>query len=114
MREAGAIPATIGVLDGEIRVGLTEAELERFDQSARKAGPRELAACIAGGKVGATTVGGTLTVCRKAGIRFMGTGGIGGCTRERWEVRPSARALAFSRRVQSGVKSILDVGNGES
>lgn len=112
VREAGAVPATIGVLNGEIRVGLTEAELSRFDSSARKAGPRELAACVAGGEVGATTVGGTLAVSRMAGIRFMGTGGIGGVHRgERWDV--SADLLELSRSqvvvVSSGVKSILDV-----
>src|SRR6185436_9330684 len=81
VREAGAFPATIGVLDGEIRVGLNEDELARFDASARKVGPRDLAACAVQGAVGATTVGGTLAVCRAAGIRFMGTGGLGGVHR---------------------------------
>src|SRR5207248_1753721 len=47
VREGGAVPATIGVLDGEICVGLTPGELERFDASARKAGPRDLAVCVA-------------------------------------------------------------------
>jgi pseudouridylate synthase len=112
VREAGAVPATIGVLDGEIRVGLTESELERFDASARKAGPRDLAACIASGEVGATTVGGTLAVCRSVGIRFMGTGGIGGVHRgARFDI--SADLLELSRSpvvvVSSGVKSLLDV-----
>ena len=112
VRAAGAVPATIGVLDGEIRVGLTEAELERFDSTARKAGARELAGCVARREVGATTVGGTLAVCRTAGIRFMGTGGIGGVHRgERWDV--SADLIELSRSqvavVSSGVKSILDV-----
>jgi pseudouridine-5'-phosphate glycosidase len=112
VREAGAVPATIGVLDGEIRVGLSEAELERFDASARKAGPRELAACVAGGEIGATTVGGTLAVCRAVGIRFMGTGGIGGVHRgPRLDI--SADLLELSRTevvvVSSGVKSLLDV-----
>ncbi|MDP9492375.1 MAG: pseudouridine-5'-phosphate glycosidase [Actinomycetota bacterium] len=112
VRAAGAVPATIGVLDGEIRVGLTEAELERFDSEARKAGARELAGCVARREVGATTVGGTLAVCRASGIRFMGTGGIGGVHRgERWDV--SADLIELSRSqvvvVSSGVKSILDV-----
>lgn len=112
VRAAGAVPATIGVLDGEIRVGLTEAQLERFDSSARKAGARELAGCVARREVGATTVGGTLAVCRAAGIRFMGTGGVGGVHRsERWDV--SADLIELSRSqvvvVSSGVKSILDV-----
>ena len=112
VREAGAVPATIGVLDGEIRVGLTESELERFDATARKAGPRDLAACAASREVGATTVGGTLAVCRSAGIRFMGTGGIGGVHRgARFDI--SADLLELSRSqvvvVSSGVKSLLDV-----
>jgi pseudouridylate synthase len=112
VRAAGAVPATIGVLDGEIRVGLTETELERFDASARKAGPRELGVCVARGLTGATTVGGTLAVCRAAGIRFMGTGGIGGVHRgTRFDI--SADLLELSRSqvvvVSSGVKSLLDV-----
>jgi pseudouridine-5'-phosphate glycosidase len=112
VRDAGAVPATIGVLDGEIRVGLSESELERFDSSARKVGPRDLAACVASGEVGATTVGGTLAVCRSVGIRFMGTGGIGGVHRgARFDI--SADLLELSKSpvvvVSSGVKSLLDV-----
>jgi len=59
VREAGAVPATVGVLDGRVQVGLTAEELERFaaaGESARKAGPRDLAVCIAEGVLGATTV----------------------------------------------------------
>ncbi len=62
VRAAGAIPATVGVVDGAVRAGLTEAELERFaaaGESARKAGARDLAACVVQGALGATTVGGT-------------------------------------------------------
>ena len=76
IREAGAVPATIGVLDGQIHVGLSGAELERFDLTARKIGPRDLAACVEQRAIGATTVGGTLAVCRAVGIRVMGTGGL--------------------------------------
>jgi pseudouridylate synthase len=112
VREAGAVPATIGVLDGEIRVGLAESELERFDSSARKAGPRDLAACVSTGEVGATTVGGTLAVCRAVGLRVLATGGIGGVHRgDRLDI--SADLLELSRSqvvvVSSGVKSLLDV-----
>jgi len=81
VREAGAVPATIGVLDGRVRVGLTEAELARFDASARKVGPRDLAAAVAQDAVGATTIGGTLAVCRAAGISVVATGGLGGVHR---------------------------------
>jgi pseudouridylate synthase len=112
VRDAGAVPATIGVLDGEIRVGLSAEELERFGPDARKVGPRDLAACVSSRETGATTVGGTLAVCRQVGIRFMGTGGIGGVHRgERLDI--SADLIELSRApvvvVSSGVKSILDV-----
>ena len=116
VREAGAVPATVGVLDGAVRIGLAPEELERFagDGTIRKAGPRDLAACAASGKPGATTVGGTLAACRAAGIRFMGTGGLGGVHR-RWtehlDVSADLGALASTPAlvVASGAKSILDV-----
>ncbi len=114
VRSEGALPATVGVLDGALRVGLTESELERFDSRARKAGPNAIAACIASGEVGATTVGGTLVACRAAAIRVLATGGIGGVHRG-WTGRPDVSAdlgqLARTRAlvVCSGVKSLLDV-----
>jgi pseudouridine-5'-phosphate glycosidase len=114
VRSAGALPATVGVLDGALRVGLSDAELERFDAHARKAGPNAVASCIAEGAVGATTVGGTLVACRAAGIRVLATGGIGGVHRG-WAARPDVSAdlgqLARTRAlvVCSGVKSLLDV-----
>ena len=114
VREAGATPATIGVLDGEVRVGLDEQELACFDASARKLGPRDVAAAVARRAVGATTVGGTLAVARAVGLRFMGTGGIGGVHRG-WTQRPDVSAdLGELARtpvvvVASGAKSILDV-----
>jgi pseudouridylate synthase len=114
VREAGGVPATIGVLDGEIRVGLSPDELERFDATARKVGPRDLAVCVAQRAVGATTVGGTLPVCRAAGIRFMGTGGIGGVHRgfpHPPDVSADLGELARTQAlvVSAGVKSLLDV-----
>ncbi len=116
VRAAGAIPATIGVLDGEIRVGLSTEELARFDESpdARKAGPRDLAACAAQGAIGATTVGGTLAVARAAGIRTMGTGGIGGVHRgwaQSLDISADINAIASTQAVvvAAGAKSILDV-----
>jgi pseudouridine-5'-phosphate glycosidase len=114
VRDGGAVPATIGVLDGEIVVGLSEAELGRFDASARKLGPRDLAAAVIQRAPGATTVGGTLAVCRGASIRFMATGGLGGVHRG-WpdppDVSADLRALAEAQVlvVSSGVKSLLDV-----
>jgi pseudouridylate synthase len=111
VREAGAVPATIGVLDGAIRVGLTAEELGRFDAQARKCGPRDLALAVVQGAVGATTVGGTLAVCRAAGIRFLGTGGIGGVHRDPRDVSPDLQELARAQVlvVSSGAKSLLDV-----
>jgi pseudouridylate synthase len=114
VREAGATPATIGVLDGEIVVGLTEDELQRFDASARKLGPRDIAVCVAQRAVGATTVGGTLAACRAVGIGFMGTGGLGGVHRgfpDPPDVSADLGELVRTEAliVSSGVKSILDV-----
>jgi pseudouridine-5'-phosphate glycosidase len=114
VREAGAVPATIGVLDGKIRVGLSTEELARFESSAHKVGPRDLATCVVQGAVGATTVGGTLAVCRAAGIRFMGTGGLGGVHRgfpDPPDVSADLGELARTQVVvvSAGVKSLLDV-----
>lgn len=114
VRDAGAVPATIGVLDGRIRVGLTQDELERFTAEARKLGPRDLAACAVAGNVGATTVGGVLVVARQLGIRFLGTGGIGGVHRG-YPTPPdvSADLLALAAApvlvACSGAKSLLDI-----
>jgi len=107
----------VGVLDGRVRVGLDRGELERFaaaGDSARKAGPRDLAVCVATGVLGATTVGGTLAVCSAADIHFVGTGGIGGVHRgfaERPDVSADLGELARASVlvVSSGVKSMLDV-----
>lgn len=118
VRAAGATPATIGVVDGVIRVGLGIPELERFAEagaSARKAGARDLAACVVQRALGATTVGGTLAVCRAAGIKFLGTGGIGGVHRgyaERPDISADLPELARTQAmvVCSGAKSMLDIG----
>jgi pseudouridylate synthase len=114
VRAAGATPATIGVLDGQIRVGLAEDELRRFDSGARKVGPRDLAACAIAGSIGATTVGGVLAVARNVGIHFLGTGGIGGVHRgypHPPDVSADLVALVTSPVVVtcSGAKSLLDI-----
>jgi pseudouridine-5'-phosphate glycosidase len=114
VRAAGATPATVGVLDGCIRVGLEARDLERFTPDARKLGPRDLAACAVRGDVGATTVGGTLAVARTLGIRFLGTGGTGGVHRgfpSPPDVSADIPAIARTPAlvVSSGVKSLLDV-----
>jgi pseudouridine-5'-phosphate glycosidase len=114
VRAAGAVPATIGVLDGKVRVGLSEDELARFDAQARKCGPRDLAAASVQRAVGATTVGGTLAVARASGIRFMGTGGLGGVHRgfpDPPDVSADLGELARTQVlvVSAGVKSLLDV-----
>jgi pseudouridine-5'-phosphate glycosidase len=114
VRDAGAVPATIGVLDGEIVVGLTEQELARLDATAHKVGPRDLAAAMVQRAVGATTVGGTLAVCAATGIEVMATGGLGGVHRG-WPTPPDVSAdlqtLAATPTIvaSSGVKSLLDV-----
>jgi pseudouridylate synthase len=114
VRAGGAVPATIGVLDGEIVVGLTEDELTRFGADARKVGPRDLGVAIVQRAVGATTVGGTLAVARAVGIRWLATGGLGGVHRgfpDPPDVSADLAQLARTRAlvVSAGVKSLLDV-----
>ncbi|MEP6909093.1 MAG: pseudouridine-5'-phosphate glycosidase [Actinomycetota bacterium] len=112
VRDGGAVPATVGILDRALWVGLSSTELERFTGEARKVGPRDIAACVVQGAVGATTVGGTLAACRVAGIGFMATGGIGGLHRgTRLDISADLGELARTEAlvVCSGVKSLLDV-----
>ena len=117
VRTTGAVPAAVAVLDGTVRVGLTDAELERVAAAgpgASKVGPRDLAACAVRGEVGAATVGGTLAACRLPGVRVMATGGIGGVHRGFAKVPDvSADVLELGRVevlvVCSGAKSLLDV-----
>ena len=114
VRAAGAVPATVGVLDGHVMIGLRRSDLERCTPDARKLGPRDLAACAVQGAVGATTVGGTLTAAAAVGIRFMGTGGLGGVHRgfpSPPDVSADLGAIARIPAViaSSGVKSLLDV-----
>ena len=116
IRSAGAVPATIAVIDGVVRVGLDPDELQLLAEppAVRKVGPRDLAAAVISGESGATTVGGTLAVCAISGIHFMATGGIGGAHRgwaESGDVSADLRELAGAPVcvVCSGAKSLLDV-----
>ena len=117
VRAAGAVPATVGIAGGAVRVGLDEAGLERFAEAgttARKVGARDIAACVVQGTLGSTTVGGTLAAARLAGIAFLGTGGIGGVHRgfaESLDISADLPQLARTPAmvVCSGAKSILDV-----
>jgi pseudouridine-5'-phosphate glycosidase len=114
IRAAGAVPATVGILDGAVRIGLEEGDLERFTPDARKAGPRDLAPLAVRRSVGATTVAGTLAVAAPAGIHFLATGGLGGVHRgfpSPPDVSADLGELARSRALvtSSGIKSLLDV-----
>jgi pseudouridylate synthase len=116
VRGSGAVPATIAILDGAVRVGLDDAALDRLahDEDVRKVGGRDLATCAVSGQSGATTVAGTLAVCAMAGIHFMATGGIGGVHRG-WArtLDVSADLTEIGRTevcvVCSGAKSLLDI-----
>jgi pseudouridine-5'-phosphate glycosidase len=117
VRAAGAVPCTVGIADGFVRAGLSADELDRFAHAgaaAHKAGARDIAACVVQRTLGATTVGGTLAICRLLGIRFMGTGGIGGVHRgfaETLDISGDLLQLARTPTmvVSSGAKAILDV-----
>jgi pseudouridine-5'-phosphate glycosidase len=112
----GAQPATIGVVDGRIRVGLAHAELERLATrgGAAKLNLSNLAAHLRPGCWGSTTVAATLLVARRAGIRVFATGGIGGVHRNAAETGDiSADVTALARFqiavVCSGAKAVLDL-----
>jgi pseudouridine-5'-phosphate glycosidase len=81
IREEGAIPATVAILDGQMRVGLDAAGLERVAAGAIKVSARDLGPALTSRAVGATTVAATMRVAAMAGIRFLATGGIGGVHR---------------------------------
>ncbi|MEU6808498.1 pseudouridine-5'-phosphate glycosidase [Streptomyces sp. NPDC046831] len=116
VRQEGAVPATVAVLDGRPHIGLGKEELERVahEQGIRKLGHRDLPLAVAGGVSGATTVSATALLAALAGIRVFATGGLGGVHRE-WTVTQDESAdlglLARTRItvVCAGVKSILDV-----
>jgi pseudouridine-5'-phosphate glycosidase len=116
VRDAGAVPATIALLDGKILVGLEPAELEaianRDDIS--KASIRDLAIIVAQGKSAATTVAATAHIAALAGIHIFATGGLGGVHRganESFDESADLTALANvdMTMICAGVKSILDV-----
>lgn len=111
VREAGAVPATIGILDGELVVGLSDAELVRLaEEDADKASLWNLAALCAAGRNAGTTVAATLHAARRAGIEVFATGGIGGVHDTPFDESTDLAALASTPIVTvcSGPKSILD------
>ena len=118
VRKSGATPATIGLLNGHIVVGLSSGELEELadpDRHAAKLSARDLGVALAAGTDGATTVAGTIAVAHRVGIVIMATGGLGGVHRDAaTSFDESADLAALARTpvlvVASGVKSILDVG----
>ncbi|WP_017185803.1 pseudouridine-5'-phosphate glycosidase [Alkalibacillus haloalkaliphilus] len=117
IREQGAVPATIGIMDGEVKIGLTEEELNVFATSGNvhKVSRRDFAHVIAQRELGATTVAGTMIAAELAGIKVFATGGIGGVHREgeiTWDVSADLTELAQTNVavVCAGAKSILDIG----
>ncbi|MEJ6007309.1 pseudouridine-5'-phosphate glycosidase [Paucibacter sp. AS339] len=117
IRAGGAVPATIAVLDGKIRIGLSDAELDLLGRSpeAMKLSRRDLAYAIASKKIGATTVAATMICADLAGIRVFVTGGIGGVHRgaeTSFDISADLQELARTSVavVCAGAKSILDIG----
>ena len=115
VRDNGAVPATIAVVQGQVRIGLDDAALDTIaNGEVTKVGIRDLAGVIARGANGATTVAATSHLAQQAGIKVFATGGLGGVHRgahETWD--ESADLIALGRLpitvVCAGVKSILDV-----
>jgi len=116
VRQSGAIPATIGLLDGKIVVGLDSHEIRRLAESPDvvKVSRRNIAPVLAQRKLGATTVAATMLVSAAAGIRFFATGGIGGVHRGAQNTFDiSADLIEFGRSsvavVCAGPKAVLDI-----
>ena len=117
IREEGAVPATIAILDGQLKVGLTDAELERMCRAddVGKVSRRDVPVYLAAGKAGATTVATTMLIAEMAGIPVFATGGIGGVHRgaeKTMDISADLQELAHTSVavVSAGVKSILDIG----
>ena len=116
VRDGGAVPATIAVLDGRLRVGLSEGELEALAkaQDVAKLSRADLAVCMARGGTGATTVAATMIAARMAGITTFATGGIGGVHRgaeDSFDISADLQELAQTSVtvVCAGAKAILDL-----
>jgi pseudouridine-5'-phosphate glycosidase len=116
LRAAGAVPATVAVIEGQIRVGLTEAETEALARARDlpKLSRADLAVCLATGGSGATTVAATMIAARLAGIEVFATGGIGGVHRgaaETFDISADLHELAKTpvTVVAAGAKAILDL-----
>ena len=118
IRENGAVPATIAIIGGRLKAGLTAEEIEYFGKKGRaihKASRRDLAVLCARGEDGATTVTTTMMIANMAGIRFFATGGIGGVHRGAETTMDISADLEELGRtpvmvVCAGAKSILDLG----
>lgn len=118
VRASGAVPATIAVIDGRLKVGLTKAEIQllaRQGDAVMKCSRRDLPYVVSQGKNGATTVSATMIIAHMAGIRVFATGGIGGVHRGAAESMDISADLTELGRtpvavVCAGVKSILDIG----
>jgi pseudouridylate synthase len=115
-RRGGAVPATVALLDGEVKIGLDDAELDAvaWRDDVAKCGLRDLAPLAARGGHGATTVASTAHLAARAGIAVFATGGLGGVhrgARETWDESADLETLANTGIVVvcAGVKSILDV-----
>ena len=113
IRDEGAVPATIGILDGFVKVGLTRAEIERIAAGSVKISSRDLGPTLVHQKAGATTVAATMRAAAMAGIRFMATGGIGGVHRGHPEDQSADLQELATTPVAvfcAGPKIILDIG----
>lgn len=115
-RSLGAVPATVGILEGRIVIGLDPGQIERLgtEEGVLKVSRRDFAYALAGGRTGATTVCGTMMAAHLAGIRVFATGGIGGVHRgAEQSLDISADLLELARTpvvvVSAGAKAILDL-----
>lgn len=114
VRDEGAVPATVGVLKGKVRIGLSEADLDDLanDPKPRKISQRDFAIAAVKLENGGTTVAGTMFAAHQAGIKVFATGGIGGVHKESaFDVSTDLQALASIPMIVvcAGAKAILDL-----
>lgn len=117
VRDHGAVPATMAIMDGRLKIGLTEAEIEQFGKaglSVIKTSRRDIPFVVASGQLGATTVAATMILAAQAGVNVFATGGLGGVHRgaeASFDVSADLQELAKTdvAVVCAGPKSILDI-----
>lgn len=117
IKDEGAIPATVAIYEGELRIGLSQQEIDDLasQKDIKKVSRRDISAVVARNESGGTTVSGTMAIAHMAGLKFFVTGGIGGVHRgadKSFDISADMQELGRTpvAVISAGAKSILDIG----